>query len=156
MRSFFAVVLLVLSLDGCRLLEGAHVSRPAVFWNGRPLRSVMINATPPRYGLGEAAGDIVLGEFRVDLTRLELEGGGALRIEGTVARADTGERLAAVSVREIAQGITTREVRSDRDGRFALAVGPGEGAILVLSTLGFRALELDLGRLRNAARRQTS
>jgi hypothetical protein len=152
---FFCVVVLVLLSSSCAYVRGSAsaVTHPALFLHGEPLRSVILNPTPPRYGLDEIAGCVPNDEFRIALTDLVLEGTGRLRIVGSVANADPQREDPPVVVVETRQGQTTRRVYTAVRGQLDVAVDAGESAVLILRLSGFRTLELDLSQLVGIARR---
>lgn len=154
MRLFYGVVLLLLS-SSCAYAQGlaSGVARPALFLDGEPLRSVILNPNPPRYGDGEEGGCIPSDEFRIHLTELAVDDSGRLRIVGTVANADPQRQDPQVVVVETRQGDATRHVYTAVRGHLDVTVGADEGAVLVLRLIGFRTLELDLNQLASIARR---
>jgi hypothetical protein len=165
MRRAFALLPLILSLAACQTLarsSGVAGSSPrddgypALFVNGRPFNSAIRNFRPPTYGLGEAGGCIVMGEFHVVLTDLALDGTGVLRLRGTVALDHPGTGLVLAQIREQRKGSAVRVVRADGTESFDLVAPTGKSAVVALSALGFRTLEIDLNRLARAARKVES
>ena len=154
MRFIYVVVLVLLSRSGAYAQTAvSDITRPALFLNGEPLRSVILNPTPPRYGNGEEAGCIPSDEFRIELTGLFLDDAGRVRIEGSVVNANPQrEDPVFVVVATRRAGATQRAYTAVR-GHLDVTVEADEPTVLVLSLLGFRTLELDLNQLASIARR---
>jgi hypothetical protein len=153
-RFIYAVVLVLLSPSETYAQNAASdVTRPALFLNGAPLHSVILNPTPPRYGDGEEGGCIPSDEFRIELTDLILDDAGQLRIEGSVVNADPQRQDPVFVIVRTRQADTTRHVYTAVRGHLDLAVEVDESAVLVLHLSGFRTLELDLNQLDRIARR---
>jgi hypothetical protein len=154
MRFVYVVALLLLS-GSCAYVQGSAggVIRPALFLEGEPLRSVILNPNPPRYGNGEEGGCIPSDEFRIQLTGLALDDAGRLRITGLVTNADPQRQDPVVVVVETRQGEATRHVYTAVRGHLDVTVEADEGAVLVMRLIGFRTLELDLDQLASIARR---
>lgn len=156
MRCLSIVVLLLLSQPAAYAQESVfEAARPALFLDGEPLPSVILNPTPPRYGMDEEGGCIPSDEFRVDLTDLVVDASGRLRLTGTVTNADPQRQDPQVIRVATRQGGAMRDVYTAVGGQLDLAVDAGESAVLVLGSIGYRALEVDLNQLASIARRHT-
>jgi hypothetical protein len=112
------VLLLLLSQIGCAALQpGAPVVHPSLFLDQAPLRGVILNATPPEYGLDGGRGCVPGAEFRIELTDLAIADDGRLRMTYTILNADPRR-----------QGGPLFGVRTSRDRRVPSPV-PGSSSL---------------------------
>lgn len=148
-----AAVLLLISQIGCAALRpGTPPVRPSLFLDQAPLRGVILNATPPEYGLDQPGGCIASSEFRIELTDLAIAEDGRLRMAGTIVNADPQQGGPSFGVRISRRaGGTTVPVQSNAQ-QMNVLVEVDEGAVLVVERLAYRALYLDLTRLAAVAR----
>jgi hypothetical protein len=140
--------LLLLAQIGCATLQRTpHVVRPSLFLNQVPLHGVILNPTPPTYGLDEEGGCIAQGEFRIELTDLALTEDGRLRVAGSVLDADPqrGGPVGAVRILRRAGGIAVPVQIAT--AQLNVLVDVDEGAVLAVERAGYRTLHLDLARL---------
>jgi hypothetical protein len=146
---------------GCASLRateyGTSNRRPSLLVEQRPWHAGILNPEPPVYGIDQAGGCVVMGEFRVEIDSLSFDpathrltmrvyvgpaGSPDRRLAQLVMRGPNGEAVSKVIVRE--PGLV-------------LSVDPRETPVLSVESIGYRALSLDLLRLsrRVERRRQT-
>lgn len=152
-----ATLLLLVSQVGCATLPPrVPVGFPSLSLDQTPLPGVILNATPPKYGLGESGGCMTMAEFRIELTDLAIAEDGRLRMAGTILNADTtGGRLlhgGRISWRGRDLTVPVQWAKPQLD----VLVEVDEGAVLVVEQLAYRTLYLDLTRLAAVARRRTA
>lgn len=166
MRWFCAVLALVAALGGCHTTAGIESGpapiakgpgsqpRPVLTINGQPFDGAMLNPDPPRYDDGAPAGDVIEGEFRIDITELTRDDRGTLTIRGTVRDAQSGEAVRAVQIEEVRDERRVQAVYAGINGEMEVVVQSRSGSKLVLSMIGYRSLALDLDRLARASARR--
>jgi hypothetical protein len=152
MHRIVVLALLVPLLAGCHLAGYGHrASRPALAVHGAAFDRAILNRDPPRYGIGEPAGDVVLREMRIDISELATTDAGILRIGGAVYDAESGTVVVPRFRLETDDGRETPLAAMGEGGRFSLEADPA-AAVMTVSALGHRTLRLDLRRLAALAR----
>jgi hypothetical protein len=146
-------------LLGCASTPGAArvtaEDRPSLIVEGQPWNAGILNPKPPRYGLGEAGGCVVMGEFQVEIDTLAFEPSmHRLRIRGHVLQVGLLQRTSALLVTRDPGGEVVSRVFAGPEPGFALSVDPEETPVLSVEGLGMRSLRLDLRRLSRIAERR--
>ncbi len=152
-----AVLLLLLPQIGCATQPPrAPAVHPSLFLDQAPLHGVILNATPPTYGLEGGGGCITQSEFRIDLTDLAIAEDGRLSMAGTILSTDPRGSRSVVGARisRRTAGVTVPVQWVARPMNVLVEVG--EGAVLVVDLIGHRTLYLDLTRLAAVARRRAA
>jgi hypothetical protein len=153
MHRFVLLALLILLLAGCHLAGSGHAEpRPALAVHGAAFDRAILNRDPPRYGIGEPAGDVVLREMRIEIGKLVTTDAGILRIVGAVYDAESGTVVVPRFRMETGDGRETPLAAMGEGGRFSVEADPAAAAVMTVSALGHRTLRLDLRRLAALAR----
>jgi hypothetical protein len=145
-------------LLGCAAVPRASQAtlddRPALLVEGQPWNAGILNPKPPRYGLGEEGGCMVMGEFRVEIDTLVFEPSThRLTIRGHVLPAGLLRSMARLVTRDPG-GEEVSHVFADPTSGFALSVDPVETPVLSVELPLMRSLHLDLRRLSRRAERR--
>lgn len=149
-------------LQGCASLPiggyGNSSSRPALLVEQRPWDAGILNPDPPVYGIDQAAGCVVMGEFRVEIDSLSFDSAThRLTMRVGVGVAGSSNQTWAHLVTRGPNGEAVSKVLA-RESAIVLSVDARETPVLSVESLVFRALSIDLLRLsrRVERRRQTS
>ena len=145
---------------GCASLpvdeNGTQSRRPALLVEQRPWHAGILNPEPPVYGIDQAAGCVVMGEFRVEIDSLFLNPAThRLTMRVYVGLAGVPGRTMAQLVTRGPNGEAVSKVIVRQSG-VVLSVDPRETPVLSVEHITYRTLSLDLRRLSRRAERRGS
>lgn len=128
--------LLLLFLLSLFSLNGTGQSEPTFTYLGQPRNDLIVNRTPPEYGMGLPGGCEVKSEFAISI--IEHANG---VIEERIVERDTREEAFATTVLILYEDGSETEIESDFEGIFRIESSYGI-VTLTFSCYNFRSIEI--------------